>query len=281
MIGEHRANVGGVSTRVLSVQGSGIPVLFFHGYGDTADTWRGVLARLEEAGRAATAFDLPGFGQSGPRSPGPLLPQFDDFADAVLADFGPAVLVGNSLGAATAVRAASRRSESVKALVALDDPLYVRHLLARLIRRREVPERFWMAAARIPVPDLALRWVTAVGARTALYGPGAGASPEVIAQWRQSMATMADVATLGRYAVQYAYETRNGHEDVRVRCPTVIVHGERDRIIPVDASRILHQRIPGSSLVVLPRSGHCPQLDAPGDVVRLILGLLAKVEQAD
>lgn len=281
MIGEHSASFAGVPTRVLSVQGKGIPVLLFHGYGDTADTWRGVLARLAKAGRPAMAFDLPGFGQSGPRSPGPLLPQFDDFADAVLAEFGPAVLVGNSLGAATAVRAAGRRPESVKAIVTLDDPLYVQHFLARLIRSREVPARFWLAAARIPVPDLALRWATALGARTALYGPGTGAGPEVIAQWRQSMASMADVATLGRYAVQYAYETREGHSGVEVRCPAVIVHGKRDRIIPVDASRMLHQQIPGSSLVVLPTAGHCPQLDAPDEVVQLILGMLAKVAGND
>jgi pimeloyl-ACP methyl ester carboxylesterase len=52
------------------------------------------------------------------------------------------------------------------------------------------------------------------------------------------------------------------------------VHGACDRIIPVHASRTLHRQISGSELVVLPRSGHCPQLDNPDEVVRLTLRLL-------
>jgi pimeloyl-ACP methyl ester carboxylesterase len=275
---ETRSGFAGVGTRVLSVTGSGTPVVMFHGYADTADTWRGALVRLAAAGRSAAAVDLPGFGKADRRRPGELLRQFDDFADAVLDAFGPAVLVGNSLGSATAVRAAGRRPESVKALVALDDPLYAHHLPARLVRRREVPKAFWAATARVRVPTGALRWATAQGTRRVLYGPGRRPDPDVIAQWEQKLTSMADVARLGRYALQYAYETRAGHQGIQVRCPTVVVHGRRDRIIPVHSSRMLHQQIPGSEFVVLPKSGHCPQLDDPDEVARLVIGLLAGLD---
>jgi pimeloyl-ACP methyl ester carboxylesterase len=190
---------------------------------------------------------------------------------------GPAVLVGNSLGAATAVRAAAR-NDSVTALVTLDDPLGVRSWVARLARRREVPAVVWSRLGRAPVPAKALRWATGKAMPRALYGPAARPDPEVIAHWTGSLTSAADVAALGRYAFQYAYETKGGHRDVRVSCPTVIVHGARDRIIPVQSSRALHQQIPGSDLVVLPRSGHCPQLDDPDEVVRLLLQLLEEVE---
>jgi pimeloyl-ACP methyl ester carboxylesterase len=158
VIAEIRCRFATVGTRMLSVQGSGTPVVLFHGYADSADTWRAVLTRLESMGRQALAVDLPGFGRADRRVPGPMLPQFDDFADAVLAAVGPAVLVGNSLGSATAVRAAGRRPESVTALVALDDPLYAQHFLARLVRRREVPKTVWALAAGVRVPTGALRW---------------------------------------------------------------------------------------------------------------------------
>jgi pimeloyl-ACP methyl ester carboxylesterase len=256
-----------------------MPVVLFHGYADSADTWRAVLARLGAAGRRALAVDLPGFGRADRRAPGPLLPQFDDFADAVLASVGPAVLVGNSLGSATAVRAAGRRPESVKALVALDDPLHAHNLLARLARRREVPKAVWALTAGVPVPTGALRWATAQGARRVLYGRGLSVDPEVIVQWQQKTTSMADVARLGRYASQYAYETRTGHAGIEVHCPTVVVHGRRDRIIPVHSSHLLHQLISGSDFVVLPRSGHCPQLDDPDEVVRLILHVSPDVEE--
>lgn len=273
MIAETRATFGGVATTVLSVSGSGTPVVLLHGYADSADTWRAVLTRLEALGRRAFAVDLPGFGRADRRHPGPLLPQFDAFADAVLADLGPAILVGNSLGAATAVRAAIRNPEAVYGLVALDDPLNAGHWVAKLARKRAVPASFWSCVARIPVPARTLRWLTVNAVPRALYVPGTIADPEVVAYWSGLASGLSDVADLGRDAFRYAHEALGTHRDVRVGCPTVVVHGAHDRIIPVKASRILHQQIPGSELVVLSRSGHCPQLDDPDAVVRLITGI--------
>ena len=276
MITESWTDFGGTGTRMLSVAGGGPPIVLLHGYADSADTWRAVLAKLAAAGRRALAVDLPGFGRADPRPAGPLLPQFDAFVDAVLASVGPAVLMGNSLGAATAVRAATRH-QSVRALIALDDPLGADHWLARLARRSELPLAFWSRIGRAPVPSRALRWVTRYAMPRALYGPGSPPDPEVIARWSRSLSTAGEVATLGRYAFQYAYETKGGHRDIRVSCPTLIVHGGHDRIIPMSSSHALHQRIPGSELVVLPGSGHCPQLDDPTAVVRLLLRLVEEV----
>lgn len=263
----------GVRTRVLSVQGDGPPVVLLHGYADSADTWRTVLDQLAEAGRCAVAVDLPGFGWADRRQPGPLLPQFDAFVDDLLSDIGPAVLVGNSLGAATAVRAATRNPAAVQAVLALNDPLNARHLPARLARRGHLPDHVWHAAAMIPIPAGVLRWATGHAVRRVLYGPGVAADPAVVARWRRTVHGPASLAALGRYAFQYALETADGHRDLKIGCPAVVAHGAKDRIIPVQASRVLHQQIPGSSLVVLPRSGHCPQLDNPHEVTRLIMRL--------
>lgn len=270
MITETRATFGGVGTRVLSVRGDGTPVVLLHGYADSADTWRGVLTRLEAMGRSAFAVDLPGFGRADRRRPGPMLPQFDSFADAILDESGPAVLVGNSLGAATAVRAATRNPDRVAALIALDDPLNARHWLARVARSRDLPVRFWAGLGSVPVPGSAVRWIVTRSLRRVLYGSPSAADPAVLAFWTDTFASQADLASLGRYAFQYARETAGGHRDIRVGCPTVVVHGARDRIIHVHSSRILHQQIPGSELLVLPRSGHCPQLDDPDAVARLV-----------
>jgi pimeloyl-ACP methyl ester carboxylesterase len=270
MITESPVTVGEVRTRMLSVAGIGTPVVLLHGYADSADTWRGVLTRLEAMGRSAFAVDLPGFGRADRRRPGPMVPQFDSFADALLDESGPAILVGNSLGAATAVRAATRNPDQVAALVALDDPLNARHWLARIARSRDLPVRFWAGLGRIPVPRNTVRWITTQSLRRVLYGSPRAVDPAVLAFWTNTYASQAEVASLGRYAFQYARETAGGHRDIRVECPTVVVHGARDRIIPVHASHILHQQIPGSELVVLPRSGHCPQLDDPDAVARLV-----------
>jgi pimeloyl-ACP methyl ester carboxylesterase len=45
--------------------------------------------------------------------------------------------------------------------------------------------------------------------------------------------------------------------------PTLIMWGERDRIIPVEHAYAAHELIPGSTLVVLPGIGHFLPTDAP------------------
>jgi pimeloyl-ACP methyl ester carboxylesterase len=190
-----RAVYDGVDTRVLSVPGSGTSVVLLHGYGDSAATWRALLDEFAAVGQPALAVDLPGFGEAGPRSPGPFQPQFDSFVDAVLEEHGPAVVVGNSLGAATAVRAAARNTERVKGLVALDDPLSARHWLARLARRKPVSERVWSTVGRIRMPPGALRRATARVMPRFLYGPGYPPDPEIVAHWLRSTSRMTDLGS--------------------------------------------------------------------------------------
>lgn len=45
----------------------------------------------------------------------------------------------------------------------------------------------------------------------------------------------------------------------RIRCPTLIMHGTRDRIVPVEYARILHERIPRSQLLLFD-AGHAAHL---------------------
>jgi pimeloyl-ACP methyl ester carboxylesterase len=61
---ERRSTYAGFQTRELVVTGRGPTVLLLHGFGDSADTWRPVLTLLAEAGQAAIAVDLPGFGKT-------------------------------------------------------------------------------------------------------------------------------------------------------------------------------------------------------------------------
>jgi pimeloyl-ACP methyl ester carboxylesterase len=82
---EHRMQFAGVETRVLELEGRGDPFVLFHGWSDSADTWRHVLALLARHERRAIAVDLPGFGAADAASEGPLLPQLDAFGAEALA----------------------------------------------------------------------------------------------------------------------------------------------------------------------------------------------------
>ncbi len=277
LIAESTAVYAGVRTRELSVEGAGPAIVLLHGYADSADTWRGVLTRFAVAGRRAIAVDLPGFGLAEARRSGPLNPQFDAFADALVAAHGPVVLAGNSLGAVTARRAAARdRDHRVLALLTLDEPLFARHWLARLARRRDYTRVLGILAA-LPVPDRVVQRVVRFGAEKLVYGPGFAADPDFLATAVRSMPTMAAAMERARDANRYALENPPARGDSTVSCPVLVVHGAKDRIIPVAASRELHALLPGSELIVLPKAGHCPQLDVPDEVTRFLVGLHERV----
>ena len=53
----------------------------------------------------------------------------------------------------------------------------------------------------------------------------------------------------------------------QVRVPTLVLHNERDALVPVDASRYITERIPGSKLVVLDGDDHLFWFSNADDVV--------------
>jgi pimeloyl-ACP methyl ester carboxylesterase len=61
----------------------------------------------------------------------------------------------------------------------------------------------------------------------------------------------------------------------QIQLPTLILHGERDVITPLENSRRLEQTIAGSRLVVFEDAGHVPTLTHPLQVAREIDGFFA------
>lgn len=76
-------------------------------------------------------------------------------------------------------------------------------------------------------------------------------------------------ATLKRFS--YPYDPLTEAEIASVATPTLILWGEEDRLIPVEAGRWLAKTLPDSKLVVYPKIGHLPHEEAPeatlGDLI--------------
>ena len=49
-----------------------------------------------------------------------------------------------------------------------------------------------------------------------------------------------------------------------VRAPTLVVHGDADRMVPIDNGRRLAEAIPDARLLALPGAGHLYTTDDPG-----------------
>jgi pimeloyl-ACP methyl ester carboxylesterase len=62
--------------------------------------------------------------------------------------------------------------------------------------------------------------------------------------------------------------------------PTMLVWGEKDRIIPVSHALAAHDEMPDSRLEIVSGAGHFVQLERPADVADLILDFLATTTPA-
>ena len=61
-----------------------------------------------------------------------------------------------------------------------------------------------------------------------------------------------------------------------IRIPTLVVVGEEDQGTPVAASRVIHERIKGSELVIIPAAAHLSNMEQPEAFTAALTGFLAK-----
>jgi pimeloyl-ACP methyl ester carboxylesterase len=248
-------------------EGEGPLVVCVPGMGDTREVYRALARELVATGHRVACMDLRGHGESDVT-----FDSFDDVAAGtdVLAlvealGGGPAVLVGNSMGAGAAAWAAAEMPERVSALVLIgpfvrNAPVGRAAMIAfRLALLRPWGPRAWEAWYRRLYPgrrpaDLEAR---IEGIRASLRRPGG---------WRAFMAT-----------------TRTSHAPVEarlgdVRAPTLVVMGERDPDFPDPAieAAFIADRL-AARVMMVPGAGHYPQAEYPEVVGPAVRDFLADV----
>ena len=55
-----------------------------------------------------------------------------------------------------------------------------------------------------------------------------------------------------------------------IRCPTVVIAGREDQIMPLEVVKELSERIPGAKLVVIEECGHMATLEHPATVIAVL-----------
>jgi 3-oxoadipate enol-lactonase len=63
----------------------------------------------------------------------------------------------------------------------------------------------------------------------------------------------------------------------QITAPTLVIHGETDRLVPTANGRLIAERIPGAKLVLIPRASHIFETDQPGATHQAILDFLTGV----
>jgi pimeloyl-ACP methyl ester carboxylesterase len=257
--------------------GSGPALALVHGFGGAASNWTALAPVLAES-FSVVVPELPGHGGStGLPGPAEGLDPYAERLALLLEREGavPAIVVGHSLGGVVALRLALRRPELVRGLVLAGSAgigsstrASERALtLASLVQpgKRIAPLR--RAFARSPfLRRLAFGFVSVADPRAL--------SPRVASGFLAGSALHTDVRSAGDALVRD--DPRVDLE--RVRCPALVVHGARDRQVPVRDGFEYARRL-GAPLRVIADCGHLLIGERPNAVVDAISDWVREVDE--
>lgn len=240
-----------------NVEGDGSPILAFHGTTQAANAWDQVKAACSEP-RTWVVCEFPGSGESS-MPQGPIdLEEIVDGAVHLMESLGfdKFHVVGYSLGAVTALKAASMHPSKVLSVTSLCG-------WSQSDARMRVTFDLWRRLIAID-PALFMRYAIADGYSVATI---------------EMLEPMIDtVASMGATAVQPGSDAHleldlrvDIEEDLeRISCPSLVLGGRFDRWVDFSKSEHIARRIAGARLVELP-AGHLVIGELPAEIAREII----------
>jgi pimeloyl-ACP methyl ester carboxylesterase len=269
---------------------SGTPVVLVHGLGGSHLNWVHVGPALA-AGRRVVALDLPGFGltPSGgrPTSVHANAAVLGRFLDEVVG--GPALLVGNSMGGMVSLLLAARSPERVAGLVLVDPALPA----PRQLQDRQVAVTFALYAVprvgELFLSRLQSRYTDrqrVLGTVRLCFADPSRADAAVVdagvrlTRWRDALPAK-DTEFLGAARSLLGVLRRPRRYDALISGidrPVLLVHGDRDRLVPFSAAQRAAVRNPGWSTAWLEGVGHTPQLEVPERLLAEVRPFVESVE---
>lgn len=266
---------GTISLRVAGLAGLGPhePAVFVHGLGGNATNWTDLMALLRDR-VDGIALDLPGFGWSPPPRDGDFSPRrsAETVADVIDARFDgrPVHLFGNSMGGAVAVQLAARRPELVRTLT------LVSPALPKVAVRRTNIHLPVIAAPGLGT-TLMKRYLTldaATRARATIAVCFADPTTVPVERMEEAVAEVrrrdglpyvADAFLQSLRGLMATYLDRSEERPWKlaetITCPTLLVHGRRDKLVDPIAAHT--KAFPDVRVLVLPHAGHVSQIEQP------------------
>ena len=279
-----------------------LTVVFVHGYTLSMASW--TFQRRSLAAELATAnghrpdarlvfYDQRGHGASGRgKAERSTIQQLARDLATVLerrVPDGPVVLVGHSMGGMTIMGLAALRPElfgskiSAVALLATssgqlaDLNFGLPELLTR-VRAAVFPVAAWTMRHRPAFAErtrrLAADVVSAV--TRSLSFASADVDPALV-HYVDSMIAGTPVDVIAEFYPTLAGLDETGSLEPLRRVPTLVLTGDKDKMIPMEHSELLLERLPDAAYVVVPDAGHLVMLEKPDEVTEALTALIRRV----
>jgi sigma-B regulation protein RsbQ len=260
----------------LAGQAAGQPMVFAHGYGCDQNMWRFVTPAFEDRYRTVL-FDFVGAGGSDlsaydRQRYSSLQGYASDVVDVVRAlDLREVIFVGHSVSAMIGVLAANREPDRFAALVLVGpSPRYIND------------EGYAGGFTEADIEDLLtsldrnyLGWSSTMAPVIMANGD----RPELGAELTASFCRT-DPEIAKRFA-RATFLSDNRADLAGVKLPTLVLQCSDDPIAPDQVGEYVHAQIPGSALVRLRATGHCPNLSAPAETMAAIADFVRKLPAPD
>ncbi|HXA20594.1 MAG TPA: alpha/beta hydrolase [Thermoanaerobaculia bacterium] len=243
--------------------GSGPPLVLLHGYPDTLQIWS-ALAPLLAARFDVIAFDWPGIGGSeawsGGATPFDLARRIVRLLDHW--QLTRATVAGHDMGGQAALALAATDPARVERIIVMNSLVMpsdrtsweidlLRRFRINSLLLRHFPRLVFHRALSTSVSELPAE----VRAELWRHFQRRGARDFIVRMCAGYEGTLPKLETL------YG----------QIRTPLQIVWGERDRHFPLAQGQRLHERIPGSTLDVIPGAGHWMVWDRVAEVAEAII----------
>ncbi len=245
--------------------GSGPTLVLLHGLGSSADDW--VLQTPVFAARyRVIAVDLRGHGRSQDGARRYSVAQLAEDVAALLAqlDEPPAFVVGLSLGGCAGQLLAARHRARVRALVLCNT--FARLRPDGLAGAGRLLRRVWLFATA-PMPAVA-----------EYVAGGLFPKPEQAALYAEAVTRLSRNHKRPYLAAMWAVAGFDSRRLLAgIRCPTLVLAGDRDETVPRSAVQALTRGIPGARLALITDSGHATPYDQPEAFNKMVLDFLAEL----
>ncbi len=268
--------VGGRRANVIEL-GSGPPIVFIHGLSGSWQNWLEQLPVFASEHRVIT-FDLPGFGSSEMPSEQISISGYARWVDALLGQLGVecGAVVGNSMGGFIGAELAIQFPARVEQLVlvsaaglTIENQIPAPVLTAlRTLDTRLAAYTGWLASRSEALSrrPRSRELIFGIVAHRAGKLPGPLVAEQVRGSGKPGFVPALNALT------RYPIRDRLGE----IACPTLIVWGTHDMLVPARDADEFERLIPNARKVVWPETGHVAMLERPEAFNRLLAAFLAE-----
>lgn len=271
-------NVDGQPINTIEI-GDGPALLFVHGLSGSWPNWLEQLPVFGAEGRRAIAVDLPGFGHS-PMPTEPItISGYARLLDRLLEELGvdSAAVVGNSMGGFVSAELAIAFPQRVERLVLVSpaglstyNHPHATRALPTLKRVHRVLNAYTASIAASA--DTATSRPKLRNATLGLVAAHPSRLPAALAA--EQLRGVGKPGFLQALEANLVYDFKERLPEIV--CPTLIVWGDRDRVISVRDAAVYAELIPGSRKVLFEDTGHVAMLERPASFNALLRDFLAE-----